>query len=608
MFKYFALVWDASDPTRLEAVRRLTMSLRHGTNEWQCVLDQSGLKVFCAGQRPGSSEVYHLDEGGGVALGAIFERGGDDGGSSRKARFGAPQTRSILRSRGRDLIRSYWGRYVAFLHDLSGGTKWIIRSPTGELDCLKVRAQGVDLYFSCLSTCPLLEVLHFSLNWEFIAANLCTSAYETRHTGINEVTRLMHGECAQYDGARVSLDQYWHPARIAAADPIEDPELAAERLRHTTRQCVHAWASCYTEVWQYLSGGLDSSIVLSCLGSAAVRPEVTCVNLRCSGDSGTDESEFARLAASHCGYALMERVTDAQFALPGRLDIPRTASPPNNIFAFGPDDSLTHLMRAPEASALFSGQGGDQIFYQTGAGFACVDYLRRHGLTLTTLETAMDCARMEGDTIWRVLFGKSWRSPVSLAVERATLRVLITPEVRERIRKQRLFLHPWLDCTDGIPPGKLWQILTLSSAVPHALYVPWGPSRQPENVAPLVSQPLVELCLQIAPYVLIKDGWNRAAARRAFAGYVPDEIVWRRAKVTTYKAAQILLETNLKFVRELLLSGALVRERLLDRVLLDRVLSGSASDIRAHATHILVYVCFEAWLETWERNRRSMAA
>ncbi len=55
---------------------------------WSCILQQNGLRVFCAGIRPGSSEPYPLHEDAGVLLGAVFVREAADA-KSPKAQFGA---------------------------------------------------------------------------------------------------------------------------------------------------------------------------------------------------------------------------------------------------------------------------------------------------------------------------------------------------------------------------------------------------------------------------------------------------------------------------------------------------------------------------------------
>ncbi len=123
---------------------------------------------------------------------------------------------------------------------------------------------------------------------------------------------------------------------------------------------------------------------------------------------------------------------------------------------------------------------------------------------------------------------------------------------------------------------------------------------------PLLSQPLVELCLRIPTYLLIKSGRDRALARLAFERDLPTEIVRRRAKGRADQHVRNILDANLDFVRELLLDGFLVRRGLLDRAALDLYLTRSRSPADFQYSEILQeHACTEAWLRS--RLTRSCA-
>src|SRR3546814_16146244 len=52
----------------------------------------------------------------------------------------------------------------------------------------------------------------------------------------------------------------------------------------------------------------------------------------------------------------------------------------------------------------------------------------------------------------------------------------------------------------------------------------------PPHIAPLLSQPIVELCLSIPTWMWISGGLNRAVARKAFEGRLPAIITRRTHK------------------------------------------------------------------------------
>jgi asparagine synthase (glutamine-hydrolysing) len=129
---------------------------------------------------------------------------------------------------------------------------------------------------------------------------------------------------------------------------------------------------------------------------------------------------------------------------------------------------------------------------------------------------------------------------------------------------------------------------------------PFGAYDYPERVHPLNSQPLIEVCLRIPTYTLTQGGRSRAAARYAFRGDLPPEVASRTSKgFIDYQNAELLLR-NLGTVREFLLDGLLVAERLLDRRKLERLLTPDQTMLSPEAGEALCeHLSYEAWLRNW---------
>lgn len=88
---------------------------------------------------------------------------------------------------------------------------------------------------------------------------------------------------------------------------------------------------------------------------------------------------------------------------------------------------------------------------------------------------------------------------------------------------------------------------------------------------------------------------------------VPDRVrrYSRPRKGAIEEHARQTLEHNRGLLRELLLDGHLVRERIIDRRRLAEVLSGRATRIAPGPGELLEYAGIEAWLRRWaERPRR----
>jgi asparagine synthase (glutamine-hydrolysing) len=221
----------------------------------------------------------------------------------------------------------------------------------------------------------------------------------------------------------------------------------------------------------------------------------------------------------------------------------------------------------------------------------------------------VDAARVSRKSIWPLLaqavrtrvLGREW-DPIAMA--KPFSRTTVNSKVVNAARRNKDCTHPWLtpQATRGIAPGILWHVMSVS--LPPAYYSsfrPAGPeARLPARTMPLLSQPLVELCLRIPTYVLIKSGRDRALARQAFAHDLPETIVRRQAKGRADQHARNILDANLDFVRALLLDGELVRRGLLNRPALELYLSRERSPADVQYGEILQeHLCTEAWLRSW---------
>jgi asparagine synthase (glutamine-hydrolysing) len=130
----------------------------------------------------------------------------------------------------------------------------------------------------------------------------------------------------------------------------------------------------------------------------------------------------------------------------------------------------------------------------------------------------------------------------------------------------------------------------------------------PERVMPLVSQPAVELFLRIPIYVHFKDGRNRGLGRYAFRNEVPPQILRRTWKDRGPGFFETIVHRNLTFLKDILLDGWLVKQKLLERAVLLEVLSGKAGGRKFYAEELLYYADIESWAHSWSSGADQAAA
>src|SRR5258706_1812747 len=108
-------------------------------------------------------------------------------------------------------------------------------------------------------------------------------------------------------------------------------------------------------------------------------------------------------------------------------------------------------------------------------------------------------------------------------------------------------IHPALLQAADLPLAKATQTYYLLYPTPY--YDPFHAEDAPETVNPLLSQPLVELCLQLPTWVLTHGGRGRALARRAFATDLPKEVATSRSKGGMEEHLKTILLHNIDFAR-----------------------------------------------------------
>jgi len=118
----------------------------------------------------------------------------------------------------------------------------------------------------------------------------------------------------------------------------------------------------------------------------------------------------------------------------------------------------------------------------------------------------------------------------------------------------------------------------------------------PYAAAPLCAQPVVELCARIPVDVHFADGRNRGLARRAFAAEVPEPILRRQWKDRPLLQLGEVIALNLPFIREHLLEGRLVKERILNPAAVEQALSGGPTRSGAIGSEILNHLDLELWI------------
>lgn len=505
------------------------------------------------------------------------------------------EAEAMLASRARTLIADYWGSYLAILCPREGGQSFLVRDPSGFMPCYMHHAG--DSVYAVSDVAVMVDAGLFvpSVDWAMVHAHLLTQELRYRKTCLSGLSELAQGHALPFDDTDHQR-MLWNPVDHVHTDPGDASDIAA-RLEAVILSTTAAMAQGQGSILVGASGGLDSSIV--CAALAAARHPFTCFTMATHDPSG-DERRYVRELASGLKVDCLEYVYETEL-----IDVTRSAAqhlprPVGRFFMQQIESCYRAAWSQTGAEAIFTGNGGDNVFSYLRSAAPVVDRLLAQGLGTSTWQTMIDMCRVTGCDIATMLRGvlrglKRRRSPAAWPTDFSflakTYRSAEAPSV----------LTPWLDGAAGLLPGKRAHIAALMH-IQHAIEGYERKSSIP--VMPvLLSQPVIELCLSIPSWRWCEGGINRAMARLAFANRLPPGVIRRTSKASPESLSADLFESSLPLLREQLLGGLLSEHGVIDRQAVEQALVRTATR-RGQVFHRLLALAeAEAWSRHWQGSR-----
>ncbi|MEW9573843.1 asparagine synthase-related protein [Rhodanobacter sp. Si-c] len=514
-----------------------------------CEFESALARVFVSANAPTLTISGH-----GLVIGQIFTKDGQR--IAHPVDFDGPGNEL-----SNHLLRNAWGEYLAFHVGGKDGTEAaLLRDPSGAVPCVYSFADGKGFITSDIGLAVDLGLYRREVDWQAIAHCLNFPCLKTARTALKHIEELLPGSMLTCRRKDVSASPVWSPWRFVEKDVRHNnPRVATEDVRTALSNVARALSTGDDRFVVELSGGLDSSIVATCLRNASLRA-IFCTLVMPA--AGIDERPYARLVTDALGQELfpVEVGFDnihIEFPIPRSSVAPAIGIPQNVINEAWETTGDRHGV-----DGFFSGGGGDTVFCYLKTAAPAADAFMECGI-MAGVAAIGDLAALHQCTVFkagRLTLKKMLRRPRTGWKEDRTL---LNPSWATTKSEH----HPWMDAPLGALPGDREKIHDLIGTQLFRDATPRGMGRFMHF--PLLSQPVMEACLKVPTWMWIADGRNRAVARQAFADRLPQGIFHRRSKGSYTGHMATIYTHNMPKMREFLEEGKLCAHGLLDRAALE---------------------------------------
>lgn len=577
----FVIVAGPGDPCHQHSESAEGKLLEAGWEVWK---SRPGLTVW---QRPGRPLPLQAEVSPAEIIVGRYRR-------SRTSPRATVARQKAVGSRAKALADEGWGGYLALLRDPGDDRWWVFRDPSGAVEAFTWRLGRMAICVSGLADLPLgFLPARLGLDWRLIADCLHDPAALGGRPPLAGVHAITAGDVQPLGGSADEAIAIWRPRHWASAASDQDPGWTRQ-LSETLMRTVAAMVEPYARVATEASGGLDSSIVNAAIAQAGLGDRVVAA-LHYVGDRPeADERKWAQALCDLLKLPL-DPVDRPQAMIDVERDfapLARDIRPPLAALDTARDLDTAARLGATGAQALLTGKGGDALFFQMPTPWVLADLWQARKGAAWRHPLNAQVARWLRRSIWSVWRDALLRQP---AAPPPPLGRFAGPALRDVPRARP---HPWLTDLEGTPPAKRIQIRALTSG-----QIGQGVTRRgqvADILHPLLTQPVMELCLSIPTWQLVRGGRDRALAREAFAGWLPPSIAQRRSKggLSSWYARHVA--ASAEALSAYLRDGVLVDAGLLDRAAVEAALDPDDLILTGDAVDLIAAAAVEAWVRHWQ--------
>lgn len=422
------------------------------------------------------------------------------------------------------------------------------------------------------------------------------------------IEKLLPGQFVRIKSGQMRSDvepkAYWSLSRAVeygTENAVSGSELeTANLLEHTISQAVSGQLLSDVSLGAFLSGGVDSSLIVGLMQKESKQPVRTfAIGF---DEPGYNEAEYAKEVARHIGTEHTELYVGARDALELVPNLPEIYCEPFADSSQLPTFLVSRMAKESVTVAL-SGDGGDELFggynsYRFGPrvwwSLQCLPLpLRKLAVRLLSgaplpdkAAKLMNVMQANDREHFYQLLTSHWGDSEQLVIGANTMPTMLNSSEKWPVVDS---FETWMMAVDAgqyMPDDILVKVDR--AAMANSL----------ETRVPLLDHRVVELAWQIPLHMKIRDGVGKWILREVLYRHVPRELIERPKKGFSVPLAQWLRGPLREWAEALLSETRLAQEGYFVPSAVRKVWSQHLQGKRDYALKLWGILMFQAWLET----------
>jgi asparagine synthase (glutamine-hydrolysing) len=517
---------------------------------------------------------------------------------------------------GERCVERLRGMFAFAIWDARRGTLFLARDRLGKKPLYYWQGGGALVFASEIKALLCHPGPGRAVDWPAFHHYLAYGYTPAARSAFAGIVKLPPGHTAVLDGGTLTARRYWSLPAAAPAGPQLDPRELAQSIRAEIREAVRLRLESDVPLGAFLSGGVDSSIVVASMREVT-GGRITTFSIGFGAAAASwDELPYARQVAERFGTEHHEEILEPKAAELAPLIVRGFDEPFADSSAIA-----TYAVSAATArhvKVALSGIGGDEAFagYPRYLGVRLSEgWPRLPGWLRGPLGAAAAGALPESYTSrnlrdWVVRFAAGAERPLperyfgwTRFFDGPGLRALATPALRAHLAgdpdaagRAAWATRGWGDAVDGAFRIDLAtylpdNLLTMADRMSMASSL--------ELRAPFCDHRVIEASLAITPAVKTRGLRLKSLLKTAYADVLPPAVLSHRKQGFMIPLARWLRE-DLRPLMDDLLDPEQLRARGLFRVdSVARLRAEHGAGQRSHADRLWTLMMAELWLREY---------